>query len=80
MGQEFESLQARQFFCIILLLAPHEIIWRDKPLILHMVGVAQMVRAPDCGSGGSRFDPDHPPQMLGCSQVGKAPDFDSGIS
>lgn len=27
-----------------------------------MVAVAQLVRAPDCGSGGCRFDPDLPPQ------------------
>ena len=26
-----------------------------------MVDVAQLVRAPDCGSGGRRFDSDHPP-------------------
>ena len=26
-----------------------------------MVGVAQLVRAPDCGSGGRRFESDHPP-------------------
>ncbi len=29
-----------------------------------MVVVAQLVRAPDCGSGGRRFDPDHPPKKL----------------
>ena len=123
-----------------------------------MVDIAQLVRAPDCGSGGRRFESDYPPHfntaaaltqcigyaaglkteeigfnlqglyilalngksflmpalcwdvaklvrhrilvpafrrfeschpsqivyfisgMLGCSQVGKAPDFDSGIS
>ena len=27
-----------------------------------MVGVAHLVRASDCGSEGSRFDPDLPPQ------------------
>ena len=26
-----------------------------------MVGVAQLVRAPDCGSGGRGFDPHHSP-------------------
>ena len=26
-----------------------------------MVGVAQLVRAPDCGSGGCRFKSDRPP-------------------
>ena len=80
MGQEFESLQARHFY--------------------FMVGIAQLVRALDCGSRGRRFDSDYPPHLynfskinfnlstgkvvrlyiLGCSQVGKAPDFDSGIS
>ena len=29
-----------------------------------MVVVAQLVRAPDCGSGGRRFEPDLPPQDL----------------
>jgi hypothetical protein len=27
-----------------------------------MVVVAQLVRAPDCGSGGRRFEPGHPPE------------------
>ena len=27
-----------------------------------MVGVAQLARAPDCGSGGRGFEPLHPPQ------------------
>ena len=30
----------------------------------NMVGVAQLVRAPDCGSGGRRFDSDHSPHFL----------------
>ena len=30
-----------------------------------MVGVAQLVRAPDCGSGGRRFDSVHPPHSAG---------------
>ncbi len=50
-----------------------------------MVIVAQLVRAPDCGSGGHEFDSHYPPQqrdrkrrfattlsilsILGCSQV-----------
>ena len=89
-----------------------------------MVDIAQLVRAPDCGSGGRRFESDYPPHfntaaaliqcvgyaaglknrrnrfqfarsvyfglkweklfnaraMLGCRQVGKAPDSGSGIS
>ena len=28
-----------------------------------MVVVAQLVRAPDCGSGSRRFEPDLPPQQ-----------------
>ena len=46
-----------------------------------MVGIAQLVRAPDCGSGGPRFESVYPPHkyILGCSQVGKAQDFDSCI-
>ena len=49
-----------------------------------MVGIAQLVRAPDCGSGGHRFESDYPPHyiiydMMGYRQVGKAQDFDSCI-
>ena len=48
-----------------------------------MAGVAQLVRAPDCGPGGREFDSRRPPHYffvtLGCRQVVKAPDFDSGI-
>ena len=48
-----------------------------------MAGVAQLVRAPDCGPGGRKFDSCHPPHfvniLMGCSQEVKAPDFDSGI-
>ena len=29
-----------------------------------MVGVAQLVRAPDCGSGGRGFDPRHSPHFF----------------
>ena len=48
----------------------------------NMAGVAQLVRAPDCGPGGREFDSLCPPHLfyiLGCRQVVKAPDFDSGI-
>ena len=31
-------------------------------LVPFMVGVAQLVRAPDCGSGGRGFETRHPPQ------------------
>ncbi len=30
-----------------------------------MVVVAQLVRAPDCGSGGRRFEPGLPPKIKG---------------
>ena len=33
-----------------------------------MVVVAQLVRAPDCGSGGRRFETDLPPQKKKASQ------------
>lgn len=29
-----------------------------------MVGIAQLVRALDCGSRGRRFDPDYPPYFF----------------
>ena len=29
-----------------------------------MANVAQLVRAPDCGSGGRRFEPAHSPQSF----------------
>ena len=29
-----------------------------------MVDIAQLVRAPDCGSGGRRFESDYPPHFL----------------
>ena len=31
---------------------------------LFMVGVAQLVRAPDCGSGGRGFESHHPPHQV----------------
>ena len=30
-----------------------------------MVGIAQLVRAPDCGSGGREFESHYPPQKKG---------------
>ena len=54
-----------------------------------MVGMAQLVSAPDCGSGGRGFESHYPPHFFlyngfalsytGLSPSGKAPDFDSGI-
>ena len=57
-----------------------------------MVGIAQLVSAPDCGSGGPGFESLYPPFFyliafaqrlrlnLGLSPSGKAQDFDSCIS
>ena len=46
-----------------------------------MVGIAQLVSAPDCGSGGQGFESLYPPFItLGLSPSGKAQDFDSCIS
>ena len=43
---------------------------------LGMVGIAQLVRAPDCGSGGREFESHYPPQKtLLISSVGRALDF-----
>ena len=56
-----------------------------------MVSIAQLVRAPDCGSGGRGFESHYSPHKIdyaaghnvnmqnGLSPSGKAPDFDSGI-
>ncbi len=45
-----------------------------------MAGVAQLVRASDCGPEGRGFDSHLPPHYnFGVSPSGKAPDFDSGI-
>ena len=47
-----------------------------------MVGIAQLVSAPDCGSGGPGFESLYPPFLItkGLSPSGKAQDFDSCIS
>ena len=50
-----------------------------------MVGIAQLVSAPDCGSGGQGFESLYPPALpsnavsTGVSPSGKAQDFDSCI-
>ena len=51
-----------------------------------MVGIAQLVSAPDCGSGGPGFESLYPPSLVtaegqvnGLSPSGKAQDFDSCI-
>ena len=47
-----------------------------------MVGIAQLVSAPDCGSGGQGFESLYPPCLIiiGLSPSGKAQDFDSCIT
>ena len=45
----------------------------------NMVGIAQLVSAPDCGSGGPGFESLYPPFFIGLSPSGKAQDFDSCI-
>ena len=46
-----------------------------------MVGMVQLVSAPDCGSGYHGFESHYPPFFLfiGLSPSGKAQDFDSCI-
>ena len=39
-----------------------------------MVGVAQSVRAPDCGSGGRRFDSGRPPSKAGSRRIAAGTD------
>lgn len=38
-----------------------------------MVDIAQLARAPDCGSGGRRFETDYPPQKETAIFVRKLP-------
>ena len=40
-----------------------EIGYNRGKTIFNMVGLAQMVRASDCGPEGRRFDPDIPPHI-----------------
>lgn len=42
-----------------------------------MAGVAQLVRAPDCGSGSRGFDSRHSPQPAPVAQLDRAADFES---
>ena len=44
-----------------------------------MVGIAQLVSAPDCGSGGPGFESLYPPFAFGLSPSGKAQHFDCCI-
>ena len=44
--------------------------------VYSMVGMAQLVSAPDCGSGGRGFESHYPPFLLWVtSSVGRALDF-----
>ena len=40
-----------------------------------MVDIAQLARAPDCGSGGRRFEPDYPPHSTGAHGLPACPCF-----
>ena len=44
-----------------------------------MVDVAQLVSAPDCGSGGRGFESLYPPHSLGYGVIGNTTDFDSVV-
>ena len=41
----------------------------------YMVDMAQLVSAPDCGSGGRGFESHYPPFLWVTSSVGRALDF-----
>jgi hypothetical protein len=43
-----------------------------------MVDVAQLVRAPDCGSGGRGFESHHPPHIAPVAQLDRVTDYESG--
>ncbi len=62
MGRWFESSQA----CHKLEVRSHRLLQDNA------VGVAQEVRAPDCGSGGRGFESHHPPQLIVILQAGVA--------
>ena len=52
-----KSMYNRRFFKNLFVLSKQLL-----PLRPHLVDVAQLVRAPDCGSGCRRFEPDLPPR------------------
>ena len=72
MGREFESLQARFL----------QMLGRAARPTIGMVGIVQSVERQIVVLDVTGSSPvTHPTfYILGCSQVGKAPDFDSGIS
>ena len=57
-----------------------------QDVLAYTVGMAQLVSAPDCGSGGPGFESLYPPlqvvpaELIGLSPSGKAQDFDSCIT
>ena len=51
------ALTVRKKACFTRFLPPFSF----QPEFALMVGVAQLVRAPDCGSGGRRFNSGRPP-------------------
>ena len=51
----------------------------SNPFRHAVVGIAQLVSAPDCGSGGPGFESLYPPFAFGLSPSGKAQHFDCCI-
>ena len=45
----------------------------------NMVGIAQLVRAPDCGSGGREFDSHYPPHFDPLAQSVEHLTFNQGV-
>ena len=50
---------------ILIFYSVFEGVFTEHPLLFTMVAVAQLVRAPDCGSGGRGFETHQPPIWLG---------------
>ncbi len=46
---------------ILIFYSVFEGVFTEHPYIITMVAVAQLVRAPDCGSGGRGFETHQPP-------------------
>ena len=49
------------------------------PRPINMVGIAQLVRAPDCGSGGREFDSHYPPHFDPLAQSVEHLTFNQGV-
>ena len=52
---------------------------RVPPPRPNMVGIAQLVRAPDCGSGGREFDSHYPPHFDPLAQSVEHLTFNQGV-